>query len=175
MEVLSLVALILLSLVAYSVGASSQARSAADLKPQIIDLLLVLMIWGGAVYSRISVDINRWLLLLIWISIGFLIGSSVALSRKGPQVQSFKPEKTARPLQGPVIKFWQSWKAFSKKTGSFQSKIILSLFFFLIVTPFALAVKIFSDPLRLKPKEEKSHWLAKKEIHSDLEHFKRQF
>lgn len=175
MEVLSFVVLILLSLVAYSCGAVSQAGHLADLKPQIIDLLLVVMIWAGAIYSRITMDLNKWLLLLIWIIIGFLIGTSVALSRKGHLAQRFRREKSEIASKNPIKNIWQRWKNFSKRTGSFQSKTILSLFFFLFVSPFALAVKIFSDPLRIKPKSEKSHWLVKKEIQSDLEHFRRQF
>ncbi len=175
MEVLSFVVLILLSLVAYSCGAVSQAGHLVDLKPQIIDLLLMVMIWAGAIYSRTALDLNRWLLILTWIIIGFLIGSAVTLSRKGHLTQSSVKEKTERLFQGSINKFWQSWKNFSKRTGSFQSKIILSFFFFLLVTPFALAVKIFSDPLRIKGKNEKTHWLTKKEIQSDLEHFRRQF
>jgi len=59
--------------------------------------------------------------------------------------------------------------------GSFQSRIILSLFFFIFVTPFALAVKIFSDPLNIKHQTTKPHWLTKKEINADLEQSRRQF
>lgn len=175
MEVLSFIILILLSLFAYSAGAVSQAGHQADLKPHIIDLLLVLMIWTGAIYSRITLDLNRWLLIFIWIVIGLLIGSSVTLSRKAHFAQSFKREKAEKSLQGPIKRIWQSWKNFSKRTGTFQSKVILSLFFFLLVTPFALATKIFSDPLGLKPRGEKSHWIQKKETPSNFEHFRRQF
>jgi len=156
-------------------GAASQAGPSEDLKPQIIDLLLVIVIWAGAIYSRITLDINRWLLLLLWIIISFLIGSSVILSRRGHLAPGSKREKTEGSFQGPVKKFWQSWKNFSKRAGGFQSKIVLSYFYFLLVSPFALAVKIFSDPLRIKFKSEKSHWLVKKEIPSDLEHFRKQF
>lgn len=175
MEVLSFVVLILLSLVTYSAGAVSQAGLLLDLKPQIIDLILVVMIWAGAIYSRITLDLNNWLLLVVWIIVSFTIGSLLTLARKVHMSKSLKREDSEITSNGPIKNLWQRWKDFSKRMGSFQSKIILSLFFFLLVSPFALAVKIFSDPLRIKPKSEKSHWLVKKEIQSDLEHFRRQF
>ncbi|MFP4082052.1 MAG: hypothetical protein ACLFVG_04745 [Candidatus Aminicenantes bacterium] len=175
MEVLSFIILILLSLFAYSAGAVSPAGRLQDLKPHILDLLLVLMIWAGAICSRVILDLNKWLLILIWIIIGFLTGSSITLLRKARFPPVSKRERKERIRQNPVKKFWQNWKNFSKRAGSFQSKTFLSLFFFLVVTPFALAVKIFSDPLRLKPEAKNSYWLTKKHIPTDLEHFRRQF
>jgi len=49
------------------------------------------------------------------------------------------------------------------------------LFFFTIVAPFALGVKIFSDPLELKRGSNESHWLPKRDIRIDLEQSRRQF
>ena len=45
MDTLSFIALILLSLVGYSGGATGKAGKFADLKLQIIDLILVVIIW----------------------------------------------------------------------------------------------------------------------------------
>ena len=63
----------------------------------------------------------------------------------------------------------KSWKNFSNRIGSFQNRIILSLFFFIFVSPSALAVKISFDPLKIKHQNSKSHGLPKKEIKIDLE------
>ncbi len=45
---------------------------------------------------------------------------------------------------------WHRWKRLAEKIGHFQAKLLFGLLYFLIVTPFALGVKLFSDPLGLK-------------------------
>ena len=175
METLSFIVLILLSLVGYSGGASAKAGKLTDLKPQLIDLILVLLIWGGAIYSRITFDLNKWLLILIWVILSVTIGVIAILFRKLPKEQSSNNKEPEKLSKNPIKKLWQSWKNFSERMGSFQSRIILSLFFFIFVSPFALAVKIFSDPLNIKHHTSKSHWLPKEEIPTDLERYKRQF
>ena len=175
METISFIVLILLSLIGYSAGAVRKAGKFVELKPQIADLVLVLIMWAAAIYSRIIFDLNRWLLILIWVLLGFIIGMLSILPRKlsrDKALSNEEPEITSKKL---MKKLWQSWKNFSNRMGSFQSRIMLSLFFFIIVSPFALAVKMLSDPLKIKYQSSKSHWLPKKEIHTDLEQFKRQF
>jgi hypothetical protein len=44
----------------------------------------------------------------------------------------------------------KTWKGIAHKIANFQARLILSLFYFTALTPFALRVKIFSDPLQLK-------------------------
>jgi hypothetical protein len=56
---------------------------------------------------------------------------------------------------------WSRWKAIAHKIGEFQSRLILTLFYFVIFAPFALGVKIFSDPLQIKNDGgwlPRSHW-----------------
>ena len=44
----------------------------------------------------------------------------------------------------------KAWKSLAHKIANFQARLLLSLFYFVAVAPFALRVKIFSDPLQLK-------------------------
>ena len=175
METISFIVLILLSLVGYSGGAAGKAGKFAELKPQIIDLVLVVLIWAGAITSRIILDLNKWLLILIWIFIGIIIGILATWPRKLSREKTPILKEIKETSKNPIKNLWQNWKDFSKRMGSFQSKIILSFFFFIFVSPFALAVKVFSDPLRIKHPGSQSHWLPKKEIKTDLEQYKRQF
>jgi len=175
METLSFIVLIFLSLVGYSGGAAGKAGKLADIKPQLVDLIIVLLIWAGAIYSRIIFDLNKWLFILIWVVLSATIGVIAILFRKLPKEQSPNNKKPEKVPTNPIKKMWQNWNNFSKRMGGFQSRIILSLFFFIFVSPFALAVKIFSDPLNIKHKSSKSHWLTKKEINADLEQSRRQF
>ena len=151
-----------------------KAGKFADLKPQIIDLILVVIIWTGAIYSRITSDLNKWLLILIWVILSTIIGVLAILFRKLNEEKSSSNKEPTRVPINLFNKLWQSWKDFSKRMGSFQSRMILSLFFFIFVSPFALAVKMFSDPLKIKHHSSKSHWLPKKEANTDPEQYRRQ-
>lgn len=175
METLSFIVLILLSLVGYSGGAVGKAGRFVDLKPQIVDLTLVLIIWIGAIYSRITLHLNKWILIFIWVILSIVIGVLAILLRRLTEEKSSSNKESERVPINLIKNLWQSWKNFSKRMGSFQSRIILSLFYFIFVTPFALGVRIFSDPLNIKHKSSKSHWLLKKEIKYDLEQYRRQF
>jgi hypothetical protein len=42
------------------------------------------------------------------------------------------------------------WKIIAHKIGEFQSRLILSVFYFVIFAPFALGLRMFSDPLQLR-------------------------
>lgn len=46
------------------------------------------------------------------------------------------------------LKGW--WKRIGKRIGDFQARVLLMLFYFLILGPFALAVRWGSDPLAIK-------------------------
>lgn len=44
---------------------------------------------------------------------------------------------------------WEGWKRFGKKVGDFQARLLLSLFYFLILAPFGLGMRA-ADPLGLR-------------------------
>ena len=76
----------------------------------------------------------------------------------------------------PLLKLWEGWKAFARSMGGFQSRILLSLFYFFIVTPFGAAVRIFGDPLHLRRAEGPSNWIPKNETTiANLDEAKKQF
>lgn len=45
---------------------------------------------------------------------------------------------------------WRGWRVVAAKIGHVQSVIVLTLMYFVFVAPFALAVRLFSDPLTLR-------------------------
>jgi len=175
MEIISFIVLILLSLIGYSAGAVSRSGKFVELKPQIFDLILVVTIWIRAITSRIILGLNKWFLILIWVILSIIIGILAVWPRRLSEEKAPRTKKIKGTSKNPLKKLWQSWENFSKRRGNFQSRIIFSLFFFILVSPFALTVKMFSDPLNLKHQSSKSHWLFKKEIKNDLEQYKRQF
>jgi hypothetical protein len=59
-----------------------------------------------------------------------------------------EPPEAKRP--GTMQRLWEGWKRVAKRIGDFQVRLLLLLFYFLVLAPFALAVRWFSDPLSIK-------------------------
>lgn len=57
-----------------------------------------------------------------------------------------------------IRKLWEKWKAFGHKVGNFQARLILTVFYFVVICPFAAVVKFGAKPLRLKLLHA-SNWL----------------
>jgi hypothetical protein len=57
-------------------------------------------------------------------------------------------------------RLWEKWKVVAHAIGNVQSRFMLLLFYFLVLAPFALGVRLLSDPLRLQ-KPSHSSWLPK--------------
>src|SRR3972149_1780486 len=47
-------------------------------------------------------------------------------------------------------KLWEWWKRVARKIGDLQARIILTIFYFIILGPFALAIRLGCDPLAIK-------------------------
>ena len=52
---------------------------------------------------------------------------------------------------------WEAWKRFGHKVGNFQARVLLTIFYGVLVMPFGLAARMFSDPLRIK--QRPTQWL----------------
>lgn len=61
---------------------------------------------------------------------------------------------------------WAAWKVIGLKIANVQARALLSVFYFVAFAPFALGVKIFSDPLRLRP-VGRAGWLKRVEPDSN--------
>ena len=58
-------------------------------------------------------------------------------------------------------RLWENWKSFSRDMGNFQSRILLGLFYFSVLAPFGLVLRVFGDPLHLHRPEGSSNWLPR--------------
>jgi len=68
---------------------------------------------------------------------------------------------------GPLLRaLWARWKVVARAIGTFQARVILTLFYFVVVPPFALLLKVSRDPLRLRPREG-SFWVRRAESAPD--------
>jgi len=72
-------------------------------------------------------------------------------------------------------RLWERWKGIAHTIGMFQSRVLLTLFYCLIIAPFGLGVRLFSDPLHLT-RRHLSHWRRKEgDPDVSLERARRQF
>jgi hypothetical protein len=70
---------------------------------------------------------------------------------------------------------WKTWKRIAHTIADFQARVLLSVFYFVILGPFAVGAKRFSDPLRLG-RGAAAGWLPRPDVVSDpLTRARRQF
>jgi hypothetical protein len=178
MNILSFIVLILLSLVGYSSGTVLKGGKASEIKPRIFDLLIILAIWSGAIYSRLTFSINKWLLVAIWLGISFALGIIIVFFRKTENKKKAESPGTVLSPSRPLKRLWKKWQDFSLRMGVFQSRVLLSFFYFIFLTPISLIIKLISDPLNIKHRSQGasgSFWLTKEAISSEIADFRRQF
>jgi len=68
---------------------------------------------------------------------------------------------------------WKLWKKFGFLIASIVSYILTILFYFIIITPFGIIIKIFTDYFHIKNKN--SMWLKKETKDKTLSDMRRQF
>lgn len=58
-------------------------------------------------------------------------------------------------------RLWEAWKRLGKRLADIQVRGLLVVFYFFIFSPFALAIRWWSDPLAIKAGAPRG-WLPKK-------------
>ena len=71
-----------------------------------------------------------------------------------------------------VRRLWEGWKRFGRRMGDFQARVLLTVFYFVILAPFALVVRAKADPLGL---HREGGWLPVTRTGEPLERARRQF
>ena len=84
--------------------------------------------------------------------------------------------KTEGEKQSIFRRAWEGWKKIARKIGDFNARVILTIFYLILLMPFALLIKLFTDPLEIKKKAYKGwHQKEEKEDIPPLERAERQF
>lgn len=72
--------------------------------------------------------------------------------------------------------FHVAWMRFAAALGHVNSRVLLSLVYYLIVTPYGVVSRLVRrDPLRRRGKAEESHWVERKTTRQTREGFERLF
>ncbi|PWH18528.1 MAG: hypothetical protein DDG58_06405 [Ardenticatenia bacterium] len=150
MEIASSIALVLLTLTGYSAGAALGARGRIPV-PGLLDLLAIVLLWVGAISSRTA--LGRWPAIGVWVLAGLLVGLVLTRARLA---QYSNAERNAR-----AANVWQAWKAFARRMGNYQGRVIMALLYFTVVLPFGAAATLLGDPLGIKRKRGASNWQPK--------------
>ena len=69
-------------------------------------------------------------------------------------------------------RLWEAWKRLGQKIGNFQARVLLTVFYGVLILPFGLVARLFSDPLRIKQRPDK--WLEHPDETIDLQWARRQ-
>ncbi len=69
---------------------------------------------------------------------------------------------------------WEGWKAVARRVGEFQSRLVLTILYLILIGPLAVLLQAFSDPLRLKAQKKDCYWLKRDVNLSSLEEARRQ-
>lgn len=69
-------------------------------------------------------------------------------------------------------KAWAAWKKIAHVIGDFQARVLLTAIYAVIILPFGLAMRFFSDPLNIKKRPE--HWFEHPEDANNLQRARQQ-
>ena len=70
--------------------------------------------------------------------------------------------------------FLPSWRLFARLVGGFQSRLLLTAFYFIVMMPFGILVGNLGDPLGLKVTPRESFWRGREDDSQSLEGARRQ-
>jgi hypothetical protein len=91
-------------------------------------------------------------------------------------IETTRIDTRAQTRGGRVLRrLWERWKVIAHIIGNFQARVLLTVFYFLIVPPFALIVKAFKDPLGLRPPAGEGYWHKRAAMEPAAEAGRRQF
>jgi hypothetical protein len=69
-------------------------------------------------------------------------------------------------------KLWEGWKKFGHAVGNFNARVLLTLLYAVVILPFGLVVRLFSDSMHIKKRPEA--WFDHPPLPNTLEEARRQ-
>lgn len=182
---LSVIVLILLTMVSYASGVTLAANQ-REYPVAVFDLLIVAGLWLILFWLR--PQLSHLPLLAVIIGLGVVVGYLVGAVRLAGRQDVYTlpaselPEH-AREKEGeadtavpPNIfkRGWRRWNEFAGRMGNVQGRLLMGFFYFLVVTPFGLGMRLLSDPLAIKKSPPHSNWHPKENTDLTLEAAKEQ-
>ncbi|HUV15789.1 MAG TPA: hypothetical protein VMW28_04420 [Pelolinea sp.] len=171
MEFLGNLSLVFMVLLGYSSGRVFLNKK-YKIPAELYDFGLVVPLWSSAFIFNFE---KKWVSYIVWIGIAFLLGMLVTIIMRSRFTAANEISSLEETQQKGFRKLWSTWKSFIFRMGNFQSRLILLLFYFSVVAPFAMINRIFRDPLNLKKPNVDTFWFPLKASQSKIDDARRQF
>jgi hypothetical protein len=141
--------------------------------PGLLDLVVVVTLWMIALITQSHLE--NGLALLAWVLTSLIVGAGLTSLRISRYPDREQKTPAIRQNYTGLRRWWEKWKAFAADMGNYQGRLLLALFYFVVVTPFGIAVRLFSDPLQLRRIESASFWVERELSNYNLERANEQF
>lgn len=172
MDILSIVLFLILVMVAYSCGAAIFVGSGRVDTPSLVDLGALAILWSLGLITHPA--LGKGLALLVWLPAAAILAGCITRIRLGSQpIVKTKPTKNHTGAWWRLA--WEGWKSFSTRMGNYQGRVLLVLFYFVVITPWGFIVRLFSDPLQIRSSSAASYWIQRESLQADMEEAQRQF
>ncbi len=172
MDFVSGLALVLLTLVGYSSGAVLAGKG-KQVVPGLLDLAVAVVLWAAALTTRVA--LGRGLAILVWLVVGLTVSAGLTGLRRGRYPDRKQMSPAAAQDAGGLRRWWERWKAFAAEMGNYQSRTLLAFFYFIVVTPLGIPLRLFGDPLRLRQVSGSSFWVERQSVSQGIEKAREQF
>jgi hypothetical protein len=171
MDFFGVMALILLTLVGYSSGAVIAGREKK--KPLgLLELGIAILFMAMALGTRPV--LGKWIAIPTWIVLAGLGSALLTWIRYGDR-EIKKGDRPVSAEKGPLRRTLDWWKALATGIGNYQGRLLFAFFYFVVVTPFGLGVRLFSDPLKVKQGGRTTSWWERSSVSHELESAREQF
>jgi hypothetical protein len=127
---------VLLALVGYSCG-SVLAAGARRIVPGPGDLAAVAVLWAALLLG--TAETGRWPAAAAGLLAGAALGIAGAVLRRGGAART---EAAGGAEEGEGAGAWAAWKRFAARMGSFQGRMLMGFFYFVVLPPFALLARL---------------------------------
>lgn len=161
---------VLVTIALYSTGTTLGSKGQKTV-PSVVDLVVLVSICVAAISARHSVEPRAFYPL--WLVGVPLIGALASLWPKG-MPPTAKKSNTVSPT-GFLQRTKSGWLTFSHQAGGYSSRVMLAGFYFVVVTPYGLAIRLLADPLRLRKPKSETMWVERPTTQKTLDEFRRQF
>jgi len=139
-------AIVLLTLVGYTAGAALSAPRRQPV-PFLMEIFVVAALWTAGFILKPVLE-SHWLSVAQSFGLAFAVSAVITLFRRNtlPPARAVH-EEAGRPSLPRRVK--KAWTGFASRMGNYQGRLILAFFYFTVVLPFGIPVRLFSDPLAL--------------------------
>lgn len=78
-------------------------------------------------------------------------------------------------MKASAKRLWRGWKALAEYIGDFQARLLLTVFYFTVLAPFGLALRLLADPLEVRRLPAESGWTPRQTPDVDVRAARQQF